>query len=171
MYEISTCVKNWERVGNLKSFYKSSPVQRSCGQDLTYLDTSNWNTGLRIAVDCGFCWPQSRGRNSWKKPTDLSNLTGLPCLYKMSVWQVTLLSGLDRKFWPVTLLTGLDRKFWQVTVLSAWHESSENSLCWLGWHVISDRSLWWLAWTARCSKVALIQDTEWLSETFRFGMS
>jgi len=71
---------------NAKRLYKISAVQPCCGQDRTYLGTSNWNTELRIAVDCGICWPESRGRNSWKEPTDLSNRTGLPCLTK---WVLT----------------------------------------------------------------------------------
>ena len=136
--------------------------------DLTYFVTIKRNTEFRINFCCRIFWLQSRGRNSWTKQTDLSNVAVLSCLYKMSVWQVTLLSGLRRKFWQVILLSGLPCKFRQVPMLTAWHE---NSLCWLGWHLISDRSLWWLAWTASCSKVALIQDTAWLSVMFICGRS
>jgi len=81
-----------------------------CGQDLSCFDTSNWNTEFRTAGFCTVCWHYRRGRKSWKKQTDLSNLTGLPYLYKTSVWLVSLLSGLYRKVWQVTSLIGLDRK-------------------------------------------------------------
>jgi hypothetical protein len=52
VYEILPCAKNCEQVGNLKSVFEHSLVERSCGQDQTSLDKSNRNTELSITVGC-----------------------------------------------------------------------------------------------------------------------
>jgi len=133
VYEVFTCFKNWENVDNFKSFYKSFLVQRCCGQDLTYLDTTNWNTKLRITVGLG--------------SADLRVEAGT-AERKQQIWIILQNFRRFQKWVP-------DKSLCWV----GWSAGSNRWNCRMGWIVNSDRSQYWLGWQAGCNKSTVVHDT------------